>query len=96
MRRYNKNRHLPRNWRQLLPQPAEYYIHHVKKMRGSGTWIQGLCPFHNDKNPSLSVNFSSGAWICFAGCGKGDMISFQQMLTDSNFKEAVWQLLEAR
>lgn len=96
MRRYNQNKSLPRNWREMLPEPEEYYRQHVKKLRGKGRWQQGLCPFHNDRNPSLGVNISSGGWVCFAGCGKGDMISFQQMLTDTSFKEAVFELLEAR
>lgn len=96
MRRYNQNKSLPRNWREMLPVPAEYYSQHVNKLRGNDAWAQGLCPFHHDRNPSLSINLSSGGWICFAGCGKGDMINFQQRLTGSNFKEAVFELLEAR
>ncbi|KKK66069.1 hypothetical protein LCGC14_2967810, partial [marine sediment metagenome] len=26
-----------------------------------------LCPFHDDKNPSASVNLDTGVWDCFAG-----------------------------
>ena len=36
----------------------------------------GLCPFHDDHNPSLSVNREKGVWHCF-GCGKsGDLTAF--------------------
>lgn len=31
--------------------------------------LMGLCPFHDDRNPSLSVNPESGLWRCF-GCGE--------------------------
>ena len=33
------------------------------------SWM-GLCPFHEDKNPSLSVDASKGLYHCF-GCGEG-------------------------
>ena len=38
------------------------------KRRGKG--YMGLCPFHNDTNPSLSVDPVKNLWHCF-GCGAG-------------------------
>ena len=38
------------------------------KKRGANHF--GLCPFHNEKSPSFSVNRSMGIFKCF-GCGKG-------------------------
>lgn len=32
----------------------------------SNGWATALCPFHDDSSPSLSVNLSSGNWICHA------------------------------
>jgi len=50
---------------------------------------QALCPFHEDKNPSLSVNFKTGLYKCF-GCGvSGDEISFYMRLHGVDFKEAL-------
>ena len=35
-----------------------------------------VCPFHEDYNPSLLLNFEDGSWICF-GCNKsGNALSF--------------------
>lgn len=35
-----------------------------------------VCPFHDDINPSMIVNFEDGSWFCF-GCNlSGDAISF--------------------
>jgi putative DNA primase/helicase len=67
-----------------------YYRSNLDKFRieslGKG---KGLCPFHDDQNPSLSVNYETGLWNCFAGCGGGDAISFYQRLKGCDFKEAL-------
>ena len=39
-----------------------------------------VCPFHDDVNPSMIVNFEDGSWFCF-GCGKtGDAKKFVQLM----------------
>ena len=46
------------------------------KLKKAGNEYLGLCPFHDDHNPSLSVNREKGVWHCF-GCGKsGDLAAF--------------------
>lgn len=40
------------------------------KLKKVGREYKGLCPFHPDRQPSLSVNRRKGVWHCF-GCGKG-------------------------
>ena len=42
---------------------------HVERLTRSGEWARGLCPFHDDHNPSFSLNVHTGRWVCFA-CGK--------------------------
>ncbi|UCH74326.1 MAG: DNA primase [Rhodospirillales bacterium] len=52
----------------------------------------GLCPFHNEKTPSFTVNEEKGFYHCF-GCGAhGDAISFVQNTQSLTFLEAVEQL----
>ena len=36
------------------------------------------CPFHEDKIDSCSINIEKGVWICFAGCGSGNLKGFLQ------------------
>ncbi len=49
----------------------------------------GLCPFHEDKNPSFAAYESSKRFVCF-GCGeKGDAIDFVKKLKNLTFKEAL-------
>lgn len=42
--------------------------------------INARCPFHEDKVRSFSVNLDNGLWICHAGCGAGNHISYQAKL----------------
>jgi len=46
------------------------------ELHKAGSEYMGLCPFHDDRNPSLAVNAEKGVWHCF-GCGKsGNYYSF--------------------
>jgi len=63
-------------------------------LKKNGKGYVGLCPFHDDTNPSLSVNKEENLWQCF-GCGKGgDVIKFVQLFDKVSFPEAVKFLLE--
>jgi hypothetical protein len=43
-----------------------------------------ICPFHEDTNPSLSLNEEKGLFKCW-GCGaKGNIIKFKAMLNKQN------------
>lgn len=45
-------------------------------LRRAGRELVGLCPFHDDRHPSFSVNPDKGVFHCF-GCGaSGDVINF--------------------
>jgi len=45
-------------------------------LKKHGREYQGLCPFHNEKSPSFTVNDEKGFYHCF-GCGAhGDAIEF--------------------
>ena len=51
----------------------------------------GVCPFHADKSPSMSV-WTDGHWKCF-GCGAGgDIFAFVMLQHKCGFREAL-QLL---
>ncbi|MEO8672928.1 MAG: CHC2 zinc finger domain-containing protein [Tahibacter sp.] len=88
---------LPVNWRDRLPSPADYYAKNVERISGpnhSG-WAQGACPFHTDRNASLSVDVAHdrGAWRCFAGCGGGDLLGYHMKLRGLDFVAAVRDLI---
>lgn len=54
-----------------------------------GREFTGLCPFHNEKSPSFTVNDDKGFFHCF-GCGAhGDVIGFTMRSSGMGFPEAV-------
>lgn len=63
----------------------------IRLKKNGRSWF-GLCPFHNDKNPSLSINPGKNLFQCF-GCGAaGDVIRFVELFDQVDFKEAVKRL----
>jgi DNA primase len=62
------------------------------KLTKKGKSYLGLCPFHADKNPSLSINPVKNLFQCF-GCGAaGDPIRFVELFDQLDFVEAVNRL----
>jgi DNA primase len=60
----------------------------VPLKKAGATW-KGLCPFHQEKTPSFTVNRDKGVFHCF-GCGAGgDVVSFVEMTQKVAFPEAV-------
>jgi len=59
------------------------------KLKKRGRNFVGLCPFHDDKNPSFVVSPEKHILHCF-GCGaSGDVIKFLMRIEGIDFKEAV-------
>jgi len=64
------------------------------KLIKKGRRQTGLCPFHNEKSPSFSVNDDEGYYHCF-GCGVGgDAINYLRETEGLDFTEAVTRLAE--
>lgn len=63
-------------------------------LRRSGARFTGLCPFHDERTPSFSVDPVAGLYYCF-GCGAGgDVIKFVEEKDGLSFSEAVESLAE--
>ncbi len=62
------------------------------RLRRAGRNFVGLCPFHNEKTPSFSVNAERGFFHCF-GCGAGGSVyNFIMRVEGLTFPEAVRSL----
>jgi DNA primase len=63
-------------------------------LRRVGTRWTGLCPFHDERTPSFSVNAEEKLYYCF-GCGEGgDAFKFVQQTEALEFQESVELLAE--
>ena len=49
----------------------------------------GICPFHDDNNPSMSVSPEKGIYKCFSCGATGSVFKFVQDFEKISFKEAV-------
>lgn len=59
------------------------------ELKHSGIRMTGLCPMHNERSPSFSVNPNTNTYKCF-GCGEGgDVIALIQNLESLSFVGAL-------
>lgn len=63
-------------------------------LKQKGSSFMGLCPFHNEKTPSFSVNREKQFFYCF-GCGSGgNVFTFLMQMENCTFPEALKQLAD--
>ena len=61
-------------------------------LKKAGRNFVGLCPFHQEKTPSFTVNREKQIFYCF-GCGEGgNVITFLMKIADKSFPEAIKDL----
>ncbi len=65
-----------------------YYRTQGLDLKGSGPERSALCPFHNDRVDSFSVNVETGLWCCHACGAKGDEFTFYQLAYGVEFPQA--------
>ncbi|MCA8939907.1 MAG: DNA primase [Planctomycetes bacterium] len=64
------------------------------QLKRAGSALKGLCPFHNEKTPSFTVNHQRQTYKCF-GCGAGgSVIDFLMEYEKLDFVEALQRLAE--
>ncbi len=64
------------------------------KLRNLGSNLVGLCPFHHDHNPSLTVYPETGTFHCFGCQAHGDVLNFLMRIENLSFPEALKALRE--
>ncbi|HLI55791.1 MAG TPA: CHC2 zinc finger domain-containing protein, partial [Actinomycetota bacterium] len=62
------------------------------QLRKAGHLFKGLCPFHQEKTPSFSVDPAKRLYHCF-GCGAGgDVFTFLKEIEGLSFPESAERL----
>lgn len=59
------------------------------KLQRKGSNYVGVCPFHNDRNPSMSVNQARQIYHCFSCGAGGDVFRFVMEYENLTFPEAM-------
>lgn len=59
------------------------------KLQKKGSNYVGVCPFHNDRNPSMSVNQPRQMYHCFSCGAGGDVFKFVMDYENLTFPEAM-------
>lgn len=66
-----------------------YFESRLKGQRLNGAReVKVRCIFHDDRTPSLSVNFERGVWKCHAGCGDGGILDFEEKYSRCDREQA--------
>ncbi len=66
----------------------EEYVPLTKK----GKYYWGICPFHNDKNPSMSVDSERQTYTCWSCHNSGNVFNFVEQIENISFREALEKL----
>ena len=68
---------------------------HPKRPLSRGRWM-GLCPLHEDHQPSFLVDPHQNLFYCY-GCGRGgDIIRFAELFYQVRFSQALALLIQWR
>ncbi len=70
------------------------YARRYLNLRPTGGRLQGLCPFHQEKTPSFTVNEETGSFYCFGCQAGGDIFEFSMRINGYDFREALEHFAE--
>ena len=71
---------------------AKYIEHNWQPLKKIGSEYKTLCPFHDDKNPSLSVNDEKGLYYCYSCKAGGNLITFIKEFKNYSSQEAIKEI----
>lgn len=74
--------------------PIEELVRSYTQLTKKGKNYVGLCPFHNDTNPSFLVSPDKGICYCFPCQKGGDIFTFYQQIEHVDFPQALRDLAE--
>ena len=67
-------------------------IESYTSIKKTGKGYVGLCPFHDDHNPSMHVDDEKGLFHCFSCGAGGDILGFYMRYNNITFPEAISEL----
>lgn len=73
----------------------QYYKQYLE-LKQSGKLLWGKCPFHNDSDPSFSIDETTGIWKCWSENISGDVIDFHERITGKSFTDSVLEIAKSQ
>lgn len=73
-----------------------FYSKYFPKLKSTPPKQNVLCVFHEEKNPSLSIDLDKGLFFCHSCNAGGDVFSFYMQYHKCNFKKAKNEILGNR
>jgi len=74
---------------------SKFYQELIPSLKVNGkSEALGLCPFHDDHNPSMNVNVETGLYHCHACDAGGDIFSFYMRVKEVDFPTALKEIGE--
>lgn len=79
--------------KKIFIDPQTFYQNEFSGIKTGREWTNVICCFHDERNPSLSLNLVSGGYFCHA-CGEkgGSVVSFFMQRYSLGFKDAIREL----
>lgn len=88
-------RHVRTHTKASFETVADYYGLELERSGSDENQRKALCPFHDDHDPSLSINLEKGIFQCWVCGAKGNLLDFvMQMEEISNPREGAFKLAE--
>ena len=76
-----------------LPSPSSYYSNQFPGISTNRTMVKVICPFHDDTDPSLSINLEDGWFNCFScGAKGGGIAKFHMTRYSLTYKQTLKEL----
>ncbi len=84
------SQHLPQEWLEELKNKNDIVevVSQYVSLRQNGRKFWGLCPFHNEKTPSFSVDMDKQFYYCFGCQAGGSVLKFVESIEHLEFFEA--------
>lgn len=71
-----------------------FYLQYLPNLKTKGDELHGLCPFHNEKNPSFGIKIKTGQYKCLSCGATGNAWTFLQAYKGMTKEDATKTIME--
>nr|WP_092074970.1 DUF927 domain-containing protein [Dendrosporobacter quercicolus]NSL49598.1 DUF927 domain-containing protein [Dendrosporobacter quercicolus DSM 1736]SDN24309.1 Uncharcterized protein, DUF927 family [Dendrosporobacter quercicolus] len=72
----------------------QFYSQYLPGLKPKGDELHGLCPFHNEKNPSFGIKIKTGQYKCLSCGASGNAWTFLQEYKSMSKEEATKTIMD--